>query len=298
MRTCSGHDLVKAIAFDPSWARGLKEDLEVTTFVDLSRSKITHLSPHLIFCGKNREGLVATFDYCSGLQVPLGKYHGGVSFKSSGITHIPNDKSLFNILGKTRNGLCASFEGCKNLLEATGEYEGAVDFSESGVAEIWDLTIKGRWESYKGLRGFSASFFSCLNLKQARGNYQSAVDFTASGVESIDPQELVIHQPNELDLAILLVACQGFRKLEGKFPGMVNLDNSSVSCVGRTSISNTKSGIKLSARQCPNLLSLPKDFTPKNTLCDPKLLSYLHARESILESLQKEKEVDILCQDP
>lgn len=311
VQECTGQELVRAISYDPSWARTLKAPLKITTFVNLNHGKITHLSEHLVFCGKNQEGFSATFEGCKSLQVPLGKYHGGVIFKESGVTHIPNDKHLFDIVSPSRNGMAASFEGCLKLLEATGQYPGAIDFSGSGVEEIVDLIVNGAWEEYKGLHGFSAAFFGCHNLKEGAGIYAHAVDFSASAITCLNQKTLRIRMPNKNNVAMLLAACRNFKTLSGEFPGAICLDNSSVREITHLKIeiktnTNKNKGAKvipryiaqtplnpttkLSIRNCTSLISLPIGFDKTNTICEPELMEKLLRKQKLVEEMKKQGE--------
>jgi hypothetical protein len=298
VRECTAQELVRAISYDPSWAKNLTEPLRITTFANLNQSKITHLSPHLIFCGKNKDGYVATFDSCKSLQVPLGQYHGGTSFKNSGITHIPDSKKLFQILSVARGGMASNFEGCQNLKEATGHYPGGVDFSRSGVETIVSLVVDGAWENHNGLRGFSASFFGCQNLKEGAGTYAQAVDFSASNIEYLNPEFLKIHRPNSDNVALLLAGCQHFKKLTGHYPGAICLDNSGVQEIANLNIEtpNLKSTkkmtghpTKLSLKNCTRLQSIPMGFNESNIICEPELMKKLLRKQKLVKEVNHQR---------
>ena len=85
MKKITWKEFTEFIEKDPSWCKNLKEEVEVTTFVKLSHSKITHLSPLLTFSGKDTIGIAAEFCNCPNLKVATGTFLGFVNFSSSGI---------------------------------------------------------------------------------------------------------------------------------------------------------------------------------------------------------------------
>jgi len=134
----TGEEFVKIVEIQPDFCKNLTEPLEVTTYVDLYRENITHLSPLITFSGDNGIGCAAHFHSCKNLKIATGTYEGWVYFGNSGVEKIEN----LIVTGTDRVNNSASFYGCKNLKVATGNYEGFVNFSKSGVETIKDLNAK------------------------------------------------------------------------------------------------------------------------------------------------------------
>jgi hypothetical protein len=287
MRTITPEQLVKAIAWDPAWARGLTEPLKVTGFVNLNNSKITHLSEFLIFDGANAFGEVASFKGCTGLQVPLGKYNGAVSFEESGVRWVPKESNLLQIKGMSSQGMAANFASCFQLEEAAGVFHGGVDFSGSALKTIGELKIFGHFKEAWGLSGFSASFYNCQNLDAASGDYEYPADFTASSVKTIE--KLIIHKGTDINCGGLFVGCANLEYFHGTFPGFVNLDNSGIKYIKDITIKTPMNGILISIKGCNNLKSLPPQFTEKNTLCDKEILEFLKLKSHLKLKLEQEK---------
>ena len=90
MKKMTGEEFYELIRKDPSWCLNIKEPLEITTYVELIYTNITHLSPLLTFKGKNNGNLqwVADFRQCKFLKVATGIYDGFVNFSGAGITTI------------------------------------------------------------------------------------------------------------------------------------------------------------------------------------------------------------------
>jgi len=138
MKQITGEEFVGLIEKDPSWCKNLKKEVEITTFVNLAYSNITHLSPLITFSGKNKNGWVVDFGNCEQLKVATGTYKGFANFSYSEIEKIEN----LNVTGVDTVIDSAYFLGCKNLKVATGTYKGFVNFSESGIETIKDLNIE------------------------------------------------------------------------------------------------------------------------------------------------------------
>jgi len=153
MKKITGEEFERKIIKDPAWCKTIKEPLEVTTSINLSCSKISHLSPLLTFSGKDHVGWVACFAGCKDLKIATGTYKGYVSFEESGIEKIEN---LTVIETRTSPWGATGFAKCKNLKGATGNFEGFVDFESSGVETIKDLNIE---TSNRG--GEKARFLNC-----------------------------------------------------------------------------------------------------------------------------------------
>ena len=88
MKKMTGEEFKKLIERNASWCKNLKEPIEVTTYVELGGSKITHLSPLLTFSGKDEIGWSASFFYCKNLKVATGTFKGFVNFTKSEIETI------------------------------------------------------------------------------------------------------------------------------------------------------------------------------------------------------------------
>jgi len=141
----TGEEFVELIEKNPSWCKTITEPLKVTTYVDLIKSEITHLSPLLTFNGKNSDGWAADFDHCKNLKVATGTFNGIIDFSGSGIEKIEN----LTVTVSNDKGESADFHNCKNLKIATGTYAGAVYFTNSGVTTIKNLIIKSTKKSNK-----------------------------------------------------------------------------------------------------------------------------------------------------
>ena len=86
----TGREFENCINIDPSCCKDLKEPLEITTYVDLADSKITHLSPLVNFSGRDMFKNTASFRNCKNLKVATGTFSGSVDFSNSGIEKIEN----------------------------------------------------------------------------------------------------------------------------------------------------------------------------------------------------------------
>jgi len=152
MKKITGEEFERKIIKDPAWCKTIKEPLEVTTSINLSCSKISHLSPLLTFSGKDHVGWVACFAGCKDLKIATGTYKGYVSFEESGIEKIEN----LTVKGVDKEGASANFALCENLKVATGNYKGAVSFEKSGITNIKDLIIENA-----NIEGRKANFKDC-----------------------------------------------------------------------------------------------------------------------------------------
>jgi hypothetical protein len=156
-------EFYKMVSENPSVFKEWNTPLEITEYIECSRSirypniqKITHLSKHLTFSGKNKAGTAADFYGCKDLETATGTYHGYVSFGDSGIKKIED----LHITNTDNGGWAACFEGCKNLEVATGTYPGGVNFLDSGIHSIYNLQIEKA-----NIHGNYASFRDCTKLK-------------------------------------------------------------------------------------------------------------------------------------
>ena len=152
MKQITGWEFVRLINKNPSWCKDLKEPLEITTYADLHKSTITHLSPLLTFSGEDKDGWVASFWGCKNLEIATGTFKRFVYFGDAAIKQIKD----LNITGRTNNGYSALFNNCPRLKVATGTYEGAVNFQETGIVTIKDLVIKNTDQT-----GLKAKFGEC-----------------------------------------------------------------------------------------------------------------------------------------
>jgi len=133
----TGEEFKALIEKDPSWCKDLKKPLEITTFLNLKNSNITHLSPLITFKG-NDDGRSANFENCKKIKIATGTFRGLVNFADSTIEKIEKLK----VTGTNSDGVSATFYGCQNLKVAIGNYEGFVNFAYSGVTTIKDLVVK------------------------------------------------------------------------------------------------------------------------------------------------------------
>jgi hypothetical protein len=123
---------------NPSVFKDWETPLEITEYVDGYRSPITHLSKHLTFSGRNKNGESASFLRCEHLKVATGTFHGLASFSASGVERIEE----LNILKPDTGQWCATFCECKHLKVATGHYPYPVNFSGSEIESIRNLHIE------------------------------------------------------------------------------------------------------------------------------------------------------------
>ncbi len=119
-----------------------------------------HLSPYLIFSGKNYDGESAVFFNCKNLKNATGTFHGYVGFPHCSGQTIES----LHILQPENIGYAASFKYCKNLKIATGTYPGCINFTESGIQSIQNLHVQNPNED-----GIYAYFNECPNLKTLEG---------------------------------------------------------------------------------------------------------------------------------
>jgi hypothetical protein len=288
----TANQVIGAIALDPSWALSVEEPVEVTEFINLSNSKITHLSDNLIFTGRDSRGCSANFSNCKSLQVALGHFHGSVDFSSSMIHTVPSDPKLFSSHGKNRNGISAVFKNCRRLLEASGKYPGAVDFSGSGIQRIVDLEIRGSNKpSPTSNQDFCASFYECGDLEVAEGNFSGFVDFTASGVKEINPDTLKITGTNVIGASASFAYCKNLNRATGKFPGFVSFKGSGIKSIGDLHIggplkTNYQKGrvlLKLDFRECENLKNIPIGINTEACLLEEHTRKHIVMKAAVLK---------------
>jgi hypothetical protein len=160
MKRITAKEFYAMLEKNPSVFEHWSTPLEVTEYVDCEHSKITHLSKHLTFSGKNDASDYADFSNCPNLQIATGTFHGFVWFANSGIQKIEN----LNIKNCDKDGWASCFENCPNLQIATGTYPGFVSFFSSGVHSIQNLHI----EKPNASRNF-ADFSQCSNLQNLEG---------------------------------------------------------------------------------------------------------------------------------
>ena len=133
----TGEEFTNLIEKDPSWCLTIKKPLEITTYVNLEYSKITHLSELLNFTGKNTYGDSADFSNCKNLKTATGNFKHGVMLQGSGIEKVEK----LNV-GIDDNGNSAGFTECKNLKTASGNFKSYVNFDNSGVTTIKKLHVE------------------------------------------------------------------------------------------------------------------------------------------------------------
>jgi hypothetical protein len=156
MKKITAKEFLEMIAENPSIFEHWEPPLEITGYVYCYNSPITHLSPHLIFSGKNTNGDTADFRYCANLQIASGTFHGYVGFSESRIKKI--EKLL--VKGTDKLGNSAGFSDCKSLKSASGNFAGSVNFSGSSIKGIRKLRI-----GTANTIGIYAYFQKCPNLK-------------------------------------------------------------------------------------------------------------------------------------
>jgi hypothetical protein len=84
MRRITADEFEKILRKNPAWATTLTEPVEITGRCYLFKSPITHLSPLLHF------GVEPYFASCDEIEVAVGTYRNGVSFRYSDIASIGN----------------------------------------------------------------------------------------------------------------------------------------------------------------------------------------------------------------
>ena len=236
MKKITAKQFEKYVKADPAWASHLTQDLEVTGYVKMSQSEISHLSKHLHFTFVSAEGKTAHFWGCDDLKVASGHFAGFVSFSCSGIEGI---KDLI-IDAPERDGNAASFRYCHELKVATGIYPGHVDFNNTGIVKIQDLHCT------------HADFGSCKSLKTATGTYSNFVTFELSGIEKIT--KLKITAPDERGSAVSFSNCRNRNIAPGSFPGCVDFSWSGVEKIRDLRItSSDKSGMAAEFSFCANI---------------------------------------------
>lgn len=182
MRSINAKQFKQFINDDPSWATKLKGPVEIRTYANMDNSGITHLSPFLLFSGRDNEGNVASFRGCSKLEKAEGNFDGFVDFgvsyeelevnleseggnqdslkdietnedrledKPEEIIDLPHANSVgikkigkLNILRPNNKGYAADFSGCIHLTTYTGKYPGHVDIGHNDLLR-WTREMSG-----------------------------------------------------------------------------------------------------------------------------------------------------------
>jgi hypothetical protein len=130
-------EFLQRVEENPAWAKGLEHPVIVNEHVNLSDSKITHLSRWLRFSGKDDHGESANFCRCEQLVNAEGTYDGSVDFSLSGIKQIGRLK----VLGVDRSSISAYFYKCKDLKTLSGSYYGPVVACESALEKIENFKV-------------------------------------------------------------------------------------------------------------------------------------------------------------
>jgi hypothetical protein len=151
MKKISASEFYAMIEKNPSIFEHWNTPLEIIEYVDCRSSKITHLSPHLTFTGKNENELSAFFSNCKSLQIATGNFRNWVSFQESEIQKIE----------ELTADACV-FYNCKSLQVATGTFKTWVDFQGSGIHSIKNLILTQP-------EFISADFRDCVNLHNLEG---------------------------------------------------------------------------------------------------------------------------------
>jgi hypothetical protein len=158
-------DFKKIVNDKPDWCKHIVNPVNIIGEADLSKSRISHLSPKITFCGEpfgqeNRNEKVADFSDCKFLKRAEGTFLGFVNFCSSRVEKIGDLKV---ILTKDKDGKpleehekskelwAASFAMCYQLKNANGYFEGFVNFESSSIEQIDDIIItQASKSSYAG----------------------------------------------------------------------------------------------------------------------------------------------------
>jgi len=215
MNRITGEELESLIIKDPTWCSKLTKPTEVTTYCNLARSNITHLSPLLTFKGLNQEGDVADLAFCKNLKVATGTFYGYVSFSWAGIEKIEN----LEVKEPNSELEAASFQECTKLKIATGTYNGHVSFYSTAIIKIEDLLVL-----QPNKNGEAANFEECHFLLTGEGNYPGHVNFEASSIAEI--KKLNITKPNENEQVLNISHCTNLTTVRGTFPGTTDATGS------------------------------------------------------------------------
>jgi hypothetical protein len=159
MKKITAKDFYQMISEKPSVFEHWDTPLEITEYVNCEDSRLTHLSKHLTFSGKNKFGNSADFSDCKNLEIATGTFHGFVSFAASGIQKIENLQT-----GVNKQGNSVSFGNCKSLKVATGTYPGFASFYGSGIHSIQNLEIQN-----PDKEKYFAHFKGCSQLHTLQG---------------------------------------------------------------------------------------------------------------------------------
>jgi hypothetical protein len=269
------------IAETPSVFEHWDTPREITEYVCCDFSEITHLSPYLIFSGKDSDGKVADFESCPNLKIATGNFKGRVDFRNSAIEKIEN----LNV-GKNKRGDSASFYMCP-LKIATGNFEGCVSFKCSGVEKIENL------HAGENKYGRAAWFDLCEFLKTATGNFPGAVNFMGSNIEKIENLHITGKDYN--GFSANFSQCKHLQIATGNFEGSINFWNSGIERIENLNIQNPDKNDKYTDfSECPNLQTLEGWDLSKKIKIEPEKLEAEIKRRSALKTFIKETQPEEL----
>jgi len=242
MKTLTAQEFKELIKKDPSWCQTITESTTITDYCDLVASWITHLSPLLIFAGKNEDGWAANFFECKELKKAEGTFLGKVVFSRSGIEEI----GKLEISKPGLNGGAADFVQCENLKAARGKFAGYVDFAQSGIKKTEGLEITAANDE-----GNAANFLRCENLKTATGTYPGFVSFSEARITTITSLTV---QPNKEGCAANFGSCPELEVATGTYPGCVTFLKSGIKRIENLNVTaHDTDGWAADLSQCPNL---------------------------------------------
>jgi hypothetical protein len=124
MKKITAKEFLAMIEENPSVFEHWETPLQITETIACYKSKITHLSPHLTFTGRDINGKSAHFENCPALQIATGTFHHTVYFLVCGIKKIEN----LNVTMIYEPRQAAAFYNCPQLKVATGNFNGYVCF--------------------------------------------------------------------------------------------------------------------------------------------------------------------------
>jgi len=169
MRSISARQFKEFIEKDPSWASKLKERVEVRTYANMDNTNITHLSPFLLFSGRNAEGNVASFKGCAKLKVAEGNFDGFVDFGAS------YNEMEVNLEAEGGN------DDNLSILEKEAKVEKEQDKTEDiidlpfadpvGIEKIGDIKILR-----PNNKGYAVDYTGCIHLNKYRGTYPGHIN--------------------------------------------------------------------------------------------------------------------------
>lgn len=167
MRSINAKQFKQFVNDDPAWASKLKGPVEIRTYANMDNSGITHLSPFLLFSGRDNEGNVASFRGCGKLEKAEGNFDGFVDF---GVSYEELEVNL-----EAEGGNQDSLKDIEtNGNELDDKPEEIIDLPHAnsvGIKEIGDLNILRPND-----KGYAVDFSGCIHLNTYSGKYPGHVD--------------------------------------------------------------------------------------------------------------------------